>query len=40
MPDAMILATAEIQSEVSLIVTGNIEVTKIVGLSCKVLLLD
>lgn len=39
MPDAMILATAEIQPEVSLVVTGDIEATKIAGLNCKVQLL-
>jgi predicted nucleic acid-binding protein len=40
MPDAMILATAETQPEVGLVVTGDIQATKIAGLSCKVQLLD
>jgi predicted nucleic acid-binding protein len=39
MPDAKILATAEIQPEVSLVVTGDIQVTKVAGLKCKVELL-
>jgi predicted nucleic acid-binding protein len=39
MPDAMILATAEIQPEVSLVLTGDLEATKIRGLTCKVQLL-
>jgi len=39
MPDALILATAEIQSEVGLVVTGDLQVTKIGGLRCKVQLL-
>lgn len=39
MPDAMILATAEIQPEVSLVVTGDTQVTKVAGLMCKVQLL-
>lgn len=39
MPDAMILATAEIQPEVGLVMTGDIQVTKVAGLKCKVELL-
>ena len=39
MPDAMILATAEIQPEVGLVVTGDLQVTKVAGLRCKVQLL-
>lgn len=39
MPDAMILATAETQPEVSLVVTGDLQVTKVAGLRCKVKLL-
>jgi predicted nucleic acid-binding protein len=39
MPDAMILATAEIQPEVDLIVTGDLRMTKLAGLNCKVKLL-
>jgi predicted nucleic acid-binding protein len=39
MPDAMILATAEIQPEVGLVVTGDIQVTKVTGLRCTVELL-
>jgi PIN domain len=39
MPDALILATAEIQSEVSLVLTGDLEATKVRGLTCKVQLL-
>jgi predicted nucleic acid-binding protein len=39
MPDAMILATAEIQPEVNLVVTGDVEATKVTGLRCKVQLL-
>lgn len=39
MPDAMILATAETQPEVSLVVTGDTQVTKVAGLMCKVQLL-
>ena len=39
MPDAMILATAEIQPEVGLVVTGDIQVTKVAGLRCEVQLL-
>jgi predicted nucleic acid-binding protein len=40
MPDAMILATAEIKPEVSLVVTGDIEAAIVAGLNCKVRLLD
>lgn len=40
MPDAMILATAESHPEVRLVVTGDIQATKVAGLSCKVQLLD
>ncbi len=40
MPDAMILATAEIQPEVRLVVTGDTQVAKVTGLSCKVQLLN
>lgn len=39
MPDAMILATAEIQPEVSLVVTGDLQMTEVTGLRCKVQLL-
>jgi predicted nucleic acid-binding protein len=39
MPDALILATAETQPEVGLILTGDQETTKIRGLTCKVRLL-
>lgn len=39
MPDAMILATAETQPEVSLVLTGDQETTKVQGLTCKVQLL-
>lgn len=39
MPDALILATAEIHPEIDLIVTGDIQVAKVPGLSCKVRLL-
>lgn len=39
MPDAMILATAEIQPEVGLVLTGDLEATKVRGLTCKVQLL-
>lgn len=39
MPDALILATAEIHPETGLIVTGDIQVAKVSGLSCKVHLL-
>jgi predicted nucleic acid-binding protein len=39
MPDALILATAEIHSEIDLIVTGDIRLAKVSGLSCKVRLL-
>lgn len=39
MPDALILATAEIQPEVGLVVTGDLEATKVRGLTCKVQLL-
>jgi predicted nucleic acid-binding protein len=36
MPDALILATAEIQPEVDLVLTGDQETTKVRGLTCKV----
>jgi predicted nucleic acid-binding protein len=39
MPDAMILATAEIQPEVGLVLTGDLEATRVRGLTCKVQLL-
>ena len=39
MPDAMILATAEIQPEVGLVLTGDRETAKVRGLTCKVQLL-
>lgn len=39
MPDALILATAEICPEVDLVVTGDSEAAKAPGLSCKVHLL-
>jgi hypothetical protein len=39
MPDAMILATAEIHPEVSLVLTGDREAAKVRGLTCKVQLL-
>lgn len=39
MPDALILATAEVRPEVDLVVTGDIQVAKVSGLSCKVRLL-
>lgn len=39
MPDALILATAEIHSEIELIVTGDKQVAKVSGLNCKVHLL-
>ena len=40
MPDAMILATAEIQPEVGLVVTGDVQVAKVAGRSCKAQLLE
>jgi hypothetical protein len=40
MPDAMILATAEIQPEVGLVVTGDLQATKVARLRCKVQLLQ
>lgn len=40
MPDAMILATAEIQHEVGLIVSGDLQVAKVAGLRCHVRLLQ
>jgi predicted nucleic acid-binding protein len=40
MPDAMILATAEIQPEVGLVVTGDLQVSKVAGLRCHVQLLQ
>ena len=39
MPDAMILATAELQPEVGLVMTGDIQVAKVAGLRCNVKLL-
>ncbi len=39
MPDALILATGEIHPEIDLVVTGDIQVAKVSGLSCKVRLL-
>ena len=39
MPDALILATAEIHLEVDLVVTGDTQVAKVSGLSCNVRLL-
>lgn len=39
MPDALILASAEIHPEIDLIVTGDIQVAKVSRLSCKVRLL-
>ena len=36
MPDALILATAEIHREVDLVVTGDTRVAKVSGLSSKV----
>ena len=39
MPDALILATAEIHPEVALVVTGDTQVAKVSGLSCNVRLL-
>jgi predicted nucleic acid-binding protein len=40
MPDALILATAEIDPEIDLVVTGDRQVAKVAGLRCKVRLLD
>ncbi len=39
MPDALVLATAEMDPEVDLIVTGDQQLTKIPGLSIKIRLL-
>lgn len=39
MPDAMILATAEIQPDVGLVVTGDLKATEVAGLGFKVQLL-
>lgn len=39
MPDALILATAETTPDVDLVVTGDRQVAKVAGLSCKVQLL-
>jgi predicted nucleic acid-binding protein len=39
MPDSMILATAEIQPEVGLVVTGDLQAAKVAGLGFKVQLL-
>jgi predicted nucleic acid-binding protein len=39
MPDALILATAEILPEIDLVVTGDMQVATVSGLSCKVRLL-
>jgi predicted nucleic acid-binding protein len=38
-PDALILATAEIHPEVDMVVSGDAQVVKVPGLSCKVRLL-
>jgi predicted nucleic acid-binding protein len=40
MPDALILATAETDPDIELIVTGDRQLTKVSGLRCKVRLLD
>lgn len=40
MPDALILATAETDPEVDLVVTGDQQLTKVSGLRVKVRLLD
>lgn len=40
MPDALILATAEVQVEIGLVVTGDQQVTNMTGLGCKVHLLQ
>lgn len=39
MPDALIFATAETNPDIDLIVTGDLQATKVSGLSCKVHLL-
>jgi len=39
MPDALILATAETHPDVELIVCGDLQATKVSGLSCEVRLL-
>jgi hypothetical protein len=39
MPDALILATAEVQPEVDLVLTGDREASRVRGLTCKVRLL-
>ena len=39
MPDALILASADTQASVELIVTGDQQITKVSGLSCTVRLL-
>lgn len=39
MPDALILATAEINLDIDLVVTGDLQTTKVSGLNCKVHLL-
>lgn len=39
MPDALILATAETDPDVDLVVTGDQQLTKVSGLRCKVRLL-
>lgn len=40
MPDALILATAEIDPDVELVVTGDVKITKVPDLSCQVRLLS
>lgn len=40
MPDALILATAEIDPDVELVVTGDVKITKVPNLSCQVRLLN
>jgi predicted nucleic acid-binding protein len=40
MPDALILATAETNEEIDLIVTGDVGTTKVAGLRCQVEILN
>ena len=40
MPDALILATAEIEPDVELVVTGDAGATRVPGLNCRVQLLS
>jgi hypothetical protein len=40
MPDALILASADTEASVELIITGDQQIAKVSGLSCTVLLLD